>query len=118
MQQKAVVRGLSGVLVIGGLGHTAGTLLNYAGKPEVMLWSLCTSLFVFLLGAVNWLRATRTHDRPLAWIALIFNLAWLAACVQFGRIIGKPLDPRVLLFMIVTLALIGTISHSLLQQQR
>ncbi len=117
MKEKALIRGLSGVIILGGVGHAAGSWFDYSGKPEIMLWSLCTALFMFLLGAVNWLRATRMKDRPLAWIALTFNLAWLAACVQFIHIFHNPLDPRVDMFMIVTLALIGTIFRSLVQSR-
>jgi hypothetical protein len=70
-----------------------------------MLWSLCASAFIFLLGTVNLIRAGRPGDRPLAWNSLIFNLCWFAAAIQFGLVFHNLKDPRVIGFAVITLAL-------------
>ena len=115
---KTLDRVLSVLLILGGIGHTAGTLIGYKDKPELMLWSLCTSLFVFLLGAVNFLRASRAGDRSLGWITVIFNLAWFVACLEFGHIIGKMGDFRVIGFSVITLVLSGLSVRSMGARER
>ena len=95
------------LLILGGVGHTLGSFQAYGAHPDELLWSLCTSLYLFLLGAVNLVRAGRAGDRALGWITLVFNLCWFAAVIQFGRVIGNLLDPRVIFFVIITLVLAG-----------
>jgi len=101
------------LLLLCGCGHTAGTLIGYQGKPELMLWSLSASLFIFTLGSVNLIRAGRKHDRPLAIITLVFNLCQVVAALQFGRIIGNLYDPRVIAFAVICLGLSGMSVRSL-----
>ncbi len=76
------------LLILGGVGHSLGSFKAYSAHPDELLWSLCASLFIFLLGTVNLVRAGRHGDRTLGWITLVFNLCWLVASVQFGRVIG------------------------------
>ena len=102
---KATDRVLSCLLILGGVGHTFGSFGAYRSMPDTLLWSLCTSLFIFLLGAVNFLRAGRLGDRALSWLSLVFNFCWLAACIWFGRIIHNPFDLRVVIFDVITLGL-------------
>jgi len=89
------------LLILGGCGHTAGTLIGYKGKPELMLWSLGASTFIFLLGAINLVRAGRRGDRTLGWITLVFNLCQIASVVAFGRLIQNMADPRVIGFIVI-----------------
>ncbi len=93
------------LLILGGVGHSLGSIKAYSAHPDELLWSLCASLFIFLLGTVNLVRAGRHGDRTLGWITLVFNLCWLVASVQFGRVIGNLTDPRVILFVVITLVL-------------
>lgn len=95
------------LLILGGVGHSAGTLIGYKGKPELMLWSLCASLFVFLLGTVNLVRAGRHGDRTLGWVTLLFNVCWMVSVVAFGRLIENMADPRVIGFLVIALVLCG-----------
>ena len=104
---KIVDRVFSCLLILGAIGHTAGSFLGYGSKPEVLLWSLGTSLFLFMLGAINFLRAGRPDDRPLGWITLVFNVCWILSALQFGHVIGNMSDPRVIGFSIVSMVLIG-----------
>ena len=89
------------LLLLGGVGHTAGTLIGYKGKPELMLWSLGASTFIFLLGAINLVRAGRPGDCTLAWITLVFNLCQIASVVAFWRLIQNMADPRVIGFIVI-----------------
>lgn len=95
------------LLLLGGVGHSLGTLQAYGAKPELMLWSLCASCFIFLLGTVNLVRAGRHGDNTLGWITLVFNLVWMVATIRFGLLIGNMADPRVIGFIVITLVLAG-----------
>jgi tellurite resistance protein TehA-like permease len=104
---KTLDRVFGWLLILGGAGHTAGSFVAYRSKPDLLLWSLGAALFVFLLGAVNLVRAARRGDRSLGWITLVFNLAQFASCLQFGYVIGNMSDPRVIGFSVITLVLAG-----------
>ena len=102
---KTTDRIFSCLLFLGGIGHTFGTFIAYVSKPELLLWSLCASLFLFLLGTLNFVRASRSGDRTLGWITLIFNPCQFVSAVAFGRLIQNLYDPRVIGFCIITLVL-------------
>jgi len=102
---KITDRIFSCLLFLGGIGHTLGTLIGYGSKPELLLWSLCASLFLFLLGTLNFVRAGRTGDSTLGWITLIFNPCQFVSAIAFGRLIQNLYDPRVIGFCIITLVL-------------
>jgi predicted MFS family arabinose efflux permease len=104
---KIVDRVFGCLLLLCGVGHTIGTILGYGGQPELLLWSLSASLFIFLLGLVNLVRAGRRGDKALGWITLIFNLCQMMAAIQFGRLIQNLFDPRVIAFTVITLVLAG-----------
>ena len=115
---KTLDRVFGCLLILGGVGHTLGSFAGYGSKPELLLWSLSASLFIFLLGAVNLVRAGRHGDRPLGWITLPFNLCQFAACLQFGHIIGNMADPRVIGFSVITLVLAAMSLRSIAQGTR
>jgi hypothetical protein len=102
---KTIDRVFSCLLFLGGVGHTLGCFAAYGSKPELLLWSLSASLFLFLLAALNFVRAGRSGDRTLGWITLIFNPCQFVAAIQFGRVIQNLLDPRVIGFCLITLVL-------------
>jgi hypothetical protein len=114
---KLVDRVFCFLLILGGVGHTAGTLIGDKDKPELMLWSLCASLFVFLLGTVNLVRAGRHGDATLGWITLVFNLCHIASVVAFGRLIQNMADPRVIGFIVICLVLCGMSVRSIAKGQ-
>ena len=68
---KVLDRILSGLLILGGVGHTAGSFSGYKSDQMMLLWSLSMSMFVFMLGALNLIRAGRVRDIPLTWVCLV-----------------------------------------------
>jgi hypothetical protein len=102
---RVLDRVFGGLLVLGGIGHSLGSYKAYNGDRMVLLWAWSASLAVFLLAAVNLLRAGRNADRSLAWISFVACLAWVAFAVWFGRLIGNLFDPRPLGNAVITLVL-------------
>jgi hypothetical protein len=102
---KILDRILSSLLILGGIGHTLGSLHFYKSDQMTLLWSLCASLFVFLFAALSLLRAGRPQDAALAWLCLVAGLCWIAASLRFGVLIGNLFDPRPLIFGVLTLGL-------------
>jgi hypothetical protein len=102
---KILDRILSCLLILGGIGHTIGSLHFYKSGQMTLLWSLCASLFVFLFAAVSLIRAGRPQDTALAWVCLVAGLCWIAASLRFGVLIGNLLDFRPLIFGVLTLGL-------------
>jgi hypothetical protein len=99
-------RALSIVLLLGALGHTLGSVRFYAGEPLTLLWALCASLLLVLIAAVNLLRTARPLDRALAWVSVAATASWLGVSVAFALVTGKPFDPRVVIFVALSLGLI------------
>lgn len=102
---KILDRVLGCVLILGGVGHTLGSLQFYKNDQMTLLWSLSDSLFILLLGALNLVRAGRPGDTALAWICLVAGLCHIASTLRFGTLIGNFFDFRVVLFILVTLGL-------------
>ena len=102
---KVLDRILSCLLILGGVGHTFGSFLGYKNNQMMLLWSLSASLFIFLLGALNLLRASRHKDIPITWLCLVGGLCHVASSLRFGFLIGNVFDFRPLIFVIVTLGL-------------
>jgi hypothetical protein len=102
---KILDRVLSCLLILGGIGHTLGSFQAYKSDQVTLLWSLCASLFVFLLAALNLIRAGRPHDSALAWVCLVAGLCWIAACLRFGALIGNLFDFRPLIFVVLSFGL-------------
>ena len=63
---KILDRVLSSLLILGGIGHTIGSIKFYKSDPMTLLWALCASLFVFLFAAISLVRAGRPADTTLA----------------------------------------------------
>ena len=104
-RMKLLDRILIVLLILGGVGHTFGCIAFYRSIPLTLLWALCASLFIFLLGAINFLRTVRPDDRPLAMICCIGCFCWVLVVLTFGHLIGNLLDPRVYIQAAVALAL-------------
>jgi hypothetical protein len=102
---KILDRVLGSILILGGVGHTLGSLQFYKNDQMTLLWSLSDSLFILLLGALNLVRAGRPGDTTLAWICLVAGLCHIASTLRFGTLIGNFFDFRVVLFILVTLGL-------------
>ena len=98
---KLIDRALGVLLILGAGGHTYGSINGYGSQPITLLWALSASLFILLLGAVHLLRTARPGDRALAWIAVAGAVCQLVAAVVFGQLIGAPVDPRVVGFVLI-----------------
>jgi len=99
-------RGLSCLLVLGGIGHTFG-VIGFYEDPVTLFWALTDSVLIFLLAAMNLLRTWRPSDRALAILTSCGSAAYLVVSLGFGRIIGSLTDPRVILFAVLSLGLLG-----------
>src|SRR5689334_11112624 len=97
-------RGLSVLLILGGVGHTLG-VLDFYKEPHTLFWSLTASELVFLIAVINLLRSWRAGDRALAAICAAASAAYFVFTLRFGQIVGNLLDFRVILFGALTLGL-------------
>jgi phosphoglycerol transferase MdoB-like AlkP superfamily enzyme len=103
---KWIDRGLSCLLILGGIGHTFG-VIGFYHDPETLFWALTDSVLLFLLAAVNLLRTWRPGDRALAIVTSCASAANLIITLGFARLIGSYADPRVILFAVLSLGLLG-----------
>jgi hypothetical protein len=101
---KWIDRGLSVLLILGGVGHTLG-VLDFYKDPHTLFWSLTASELIFLLAAINLLRSWRPNDRVLAVITACATAAYFLFTLRFGQIIGNLLDFRLILFGALTVGL-------------
>jgi hypothetical protein len=102
---KTLDRAFGCLMVLGGIGHTLGSLKVYGKEPMTLLWALSASLAVFLLAALNLLRSGANPDRRLAWICAIGCLAWVGFALRFGVLVGNVFDFRPLLNAVIALVL-------------
>jgi len=103
---KNLDRALATLLFLGAIGHTFGSIAAFRGRPATLLWALCASVLIVLIGAINLLRTWRPGDRLLACLAAIGALCWLVASVAFGIIINNLTDLRVVVFAVLSMGLI------------
>lgn len=89
-------------LALGAVGHTFGSIKAFRDHPAQLLWALCASVLIVLVGAINLLRTSRPGDRSLACLAAFGALSWLAASLAFGAIIDNLFDIRVLIFALLS----------------
>jgi hypothetical protein len=103
---KNLDRTLAVLLMLGAIGHTLGSFKTYGGQPMVLLWALCASVLVVLLGAINLLRVNRPGDAALAWICVAGMVCWLACTCIFGHLIGNFGDFRIVIFALISSGLL------------
>src|SRR5690242_12050165 len=99
---KWIDRGLSCLLILGGIGHTYGVLNSYR-DPQTLFWSLTATVLIFLIAAVNLLRTWRREDRALAILTSCASATYLLITLRFGQLVGDIADPRVILFGLLSL---------------
>jgi hypothetical protein len=99
---------LCGLLALGGVGHLIGTITGYEPGTEVFVWSLAGSTLTFLIVYLHVLRVRRGDDRPLAIAAAVSTAAWIGLALGFGAAVGDVADPRALMHVVVSLALLVT----------
>ena len=102
---KALDRVFGCLMILGGIGHGMGSYRAYSNEPMALLWALSASFAVFLLAAINLLRAGRRGDRSLAWLSLAGCGAQIGFALWFGLLIGNVFDFRPMGNLIITLAL-------------
>jgi hypothetical protein len=113
---KILDRVLSCLLILGGIGHTIGSIQFYKNDPMTMLWALSASLFIFLFAAISLVRAGRPGDTTLAWICLVAGVCHIASSIRFGVLIGNLFDFRPLLFVVITLGLCAMCVRTLVSE--
>jgi hypothetical protein len=96
---------LACVLILCGVGHTFGSFRAYGSNQMMLLWSLCASLFVFLLGSLNLVRISRERDVAITWLCLIAGLCHIATSLRFGYLIGDAFNFRPVIFEVVVFGL-------------
>jgi hypothetical protein len=99
-------RGLSFLLILGGIGHTLGVMSFYQ-DPHTLFWALTDSVLLFLLAAINLLRTWQPDNKPLALVTACASAANLVITLRFGELIGNMADFRVILFAVLSLGLTG-----------
>ena len=114
---KVLDRVLGCLLILAGIGHTFGSLQFYTNDQMTLLWSLSASLFVFLLAAVNLVRAARPADTTLAWVCLVACLCQIASTIRFGVLIGNFFDFRVVIFLVVAFGLCAMSVRTLIRSE-
>jgi hypothetical protein len=102
---KALDRVFGCLMILGGMGHAMGSYRAYSNQPMALLWALSASFAVFLLAAINLLRAGRRGDGTLAWISLGGCVGQMGFALWFGLLIGNVFDFRPMGNLIITLAL-------------
>jgi hypothetical protein len=95
------------LMALGGVGHGFGSWQAYHAQPMELLWALAASFAVFLLSALNLLRAGRKRDGAVAWVSFTGCLVWAGFVIWFGVLIGNVLDFRPLVHLVTTLVLAG-----------
>jgi hypothetical protein len=103
---KWIDRGLSFLLILGGIGHTLGVMSFYK-DPHTLFWALTDSVLIFLLAAINLLRTWQPDNKPLAMVTTCASAANLVITFRFGQLIGDIADFRVILFALLSLGLTG-----------
>jgi hypothetical protein len=103
---KVIDRIFGCLLVLGGVGHTIGTIVWTKPMSDIFIWSLGAALAVYLLGALNFVRAGRTEDKTLAAITLVGTACCAVLAFTFGKSIGNLLDPRPLSHVIISIVLV------------
>jgi len=99
---------LCALLALAGLGHAAGTFAGYPIGSETFVWSLSTTAFVFTIVFLHWLRIRRPQDGQVAAGAIVTTAVWIGLALMFGASIGAVGDPRVLIHVAVSAALLFT----------
>jgi hypothetical protein len=105
------------LMLLGGMGHGFGSYMAYKNDHVTLLWAWSASFAMFLLAAVNLLRAGRKGDRPLASISLAGCLVWIGFVVWFGKLLGNMLDFRPLVNLVIAAVLAGFSVRSLAQEK-
>ena len=113
---KILDRILSVLLILGGVGHTLGSFQAYKNDQMMLLWSLSASLFIFLLGGLNLVRAGRHKDVAITWLCLVGGFCHIASSLRFGFLIGNVFDFRPLVFVIITLGLCAMCVRTLISE--
>jgi hypothetical protein len=114
---KILDRTLGCLLILGGIGHTLGSLQTYSSDQMTLLWSLSASLFIFLFAALSLLRAGRPQDTALAWLCLAAGLCFIVTNFRFGVLIGNLFDFRPMIFIVVTLGLCAMCVRTLIMKR-
>lgn len=96
------------LLAIFAFGHAVpGTLMTSPLLHSDTMWSFSGSVAAWLIAALNWMRASRPGDRPLAAWALAGALTWIGLMAWLMEAAQMWGDPRPWLFIAVSAILAG-----------
>ena len=96
------------LLALAGTGHVAGTLAGYEFGTEVFVWSLSATDFVFTVVFLHHVRILRPGDRLIAMGAAVATSVWICLALLLRFSIGALADPRVMIHILTSLALLVT----------
>ena len=99
---RKIDRSASVLLAIFALGHAVpGTLMSSPFMDSDTMWSFSGSVAAWAIAVLNWLRASRPGDRPLAAWALAGAVTWIGLMAWLMEAAGMWADPRPWLFVAV-----------------
>jgi hypothetical protein len=92
---RAVDRLAALLLALAAAGHGfVGTLMSSPLLDSATMWSFSGSVAAWAIAVLNWLRAGRPDDRPLALWSLAGALAWIGLMAWLMAAAGMWNDPR------------------------
>ena len=92
-------------LIVASAGHTVGTVTWAEPMSGIFIWWPGSSLAA-LLGVLNLVRAGRPSDRMIALITIVGTAVWAVLALVVGISIHNLLDPRPMIHVIVSVALV------------
>ena len=99
---RRIDRSAAVLLAVFALGHAVpGTLMSSPFMDSDTMWSFSGSVAAWAIAVLNWLRASRPGDRPLAAWSLAGALTWIGLMVWLMEAAGMWGDPRPWLFVAV-----------------
>lgn len=97
---RKIDRSASVLLALFALGHAVpGTLMSSPFLHPDTMWSFSGSVAAWAIAVLNWLRASRPGDRPLAAWALVGALVWIGLMVWLMEAADMWSDVRPWLFV-------------------
>ena len=100
---RRIDRSAAVLLAVFALGHALpGTLLSSPLMDSDTMWSFSGSVAAWAIVVLNWLRASRPGDRPLAYWALAGALTWIGLMLWLMEAAHMWGDPRPWLFVAVS----------------
>ena len=99
---RRIDRSAAVLLAVFAVGHAVpGTLMSSPLMDSDTMWSFSGSVAAWAIAVLNWLRAARPGDRPLAAWSLAGALTWIGLMLWLMEAAAMWRDPRPWLFVAV-----------------